>query len=268
MKKNIKGFVKNIKITTCIFTILLSLLMFTNCSKSEHDNSETEKEVEETTTNESCTSTCDFDDLLVETSWISGDKYDRDSFEACGVDGEEWMDKYNNGNVKLKCLATDGHRTELKENTGYETSLDNYKEMYFSANYTNIPENGVTIAQIHNRNSNVVRPWIRVYIDDDRYIKIKETETTPNETSSTYSTYTGPKYTSGDAIKITVWTGINNKKEGEFKIITNGITFTKTVSPSSDWSSYSNDYYLKAGVYTEGNDLQATVEYDYFSINH
>ncbi|MDO5969108.1 polysaccharide lyase family 7 protein [Flavivirga aquimarina] len=215
-----------------------------------------------------CGPNVDFEDLVVETSWISGSTGNRSTFGACGVDNESWMDKYNDGIVMMKCLSGKGHRTELKENTGDESSLSTSKTMTFTAKYTNIAKNGISIAQIHNRGSGIKRPWIRLYIDDDRYIRIKETETNPTGSSSSYSTYTGPKYTSGNVITVTVKTGLSGQSKAEVKVQTNGNSWTKTLSPSSAWSSKSNTYYLKAGVYTEGNDKTCTVKYSYFSINH
>jgi len=253
-------------------SIIASLLTVTSCSNDENelegDNLATTNESSKTSGATCSGSDVDFGDLKVETSWISNDKSDRDTYDACGVDGEIWMDKYSDGRVMLKCLSGDGHRTELKEDTGDEASLNNYKKIKFTGKYTSIPEHGVTIAQIHNRNSSVKRPWIRVYIDSDRIVRIKETETTPNKDSSDYSTYDGPKYTSGASMTIQVWTGISGKSEGNVSIETGGNSYNKTLTPSSDWSSYSSDYYLKAGVYTEGDNTTATVKYDYFSISH
>ncbi|PQJ80267.1 polysaccharide lyase family 7 protein [Polaribacter porphyrae] len=204
----------------------------------------------------------DFGELVVETSWISKDKRNRDTFKASEIDDKEWMDVYDNGIVKMTCLAPKSHRTELKENAGVESSLNTFKKMEYTATLKNIPYNGVTIAQIHNRGG-VKRPWIRVYVDDDRHIKIKATETTPDEKKSTYSTYVGPLYTAESefSINITTQNGL-----ATFEIKNEGTSFSKTLSPSSDWNKYKNNYYLKAGVYTEGNDVEPILEISAFSI--
>ena len=104
----------------------------------------------------------DFDNLQVETSWISGNTGDRDTYTASTIDGKSWMDILSSGAVKFKCLAGDGHRTELKERPGTEASLNTSREMKYTATLKNLPQNGVTIAQIHNRGG-VNRPWVRVY---------------------------------------------------------------------------------------------------------
>lgn len=256
---------------TLSLSIATSLFFAMSCNKDENDVEDlTLTSINEAskTSGGSCSSAVDFKDLTVETSWISNDKGDRDTFGACGVDDEDWMNRLNSGGVVMRCLSGDGHRTELKEDVGDEAPLDHYRRMSFTGKFTNLPEHGVTIAQIHNRHSSVKRPWIRVYIDDDKKVKIKETETSPNGSSSNYSTYTGPQYSSGDTMTITVWTGTSGQKKGKVKIETNGNTYQKVLWPSSSWDSYKNDYYLKAGVYTEGDDKEVKVKYDSFSIIH
>lgn len=221
-------------------------------------------EVSSSSSSTAPTVSVDFDDLEVETSWISEDTGDRDAFDASNVDNEEWMDVYSTGIVMMKCLAADSHRTELKEASGDEASLSTSKQMSYTATVTSIPAHGVTIAQIHNRGG-VKRPFIRVFIDDDRVIRIKETETTPDESSSTYSEYDGPSYTSGDDLTITINTSGGS---AAISIITGGNSYSKTVTPSSDWNDFSDDYYLKAGVYTEGDDTEPKINFSSFSINH
>ena len=226
------------------------------------EDDEENEEVEEVTT--VTNGTVDFGSLEVETSWISEDQGDRDTFEASDVDGEEWMDVNSSGVVTMKCLAEDSHRTELKEKSGDEASLNTYKKMSYTATLVDVPENGVTIAQIHNRGG-VNRPWIRVYVDYDGYIKIKETDTTPDESKSTYTVYEGPEYNSGDEISVTVTT---ENKKASFKIITNGNTLNETITPSEDWDDFSDSYYLKAGVYTEGDDTEPQMEFSSFSLDY
>lgn len=238
-----------------IFTIIFS------CSSNSSD-----EQIDDTPDNTvdptETTKDVDFGLLVVETSWISKDTGDRDTFLASSIDGREWMDIYDNGNVMMTCLAGDSHRTELKENSGDEKALNTYKQMEYTATLTSIPVNGVTIAQIHNRGG-VNRPWIRVYVDDDKFIKIKATETTPDESKSTYSTYTGPLYTAGNEYSIHITT---QNGSSSFEIITGGTSYSKTLTPSSDWNNYQNSYYLKAGVYTEGNDVEPLLEISKFSL--
>ena len=208
--------------------------------------------------------TVDFGTLEVETSWISENQYDRYVFDASSVDDEEWMYVNSTGTVTMKCLAEDSHRTELKERKGEEASLSIYKEMLYTSILTNIPEHGVTIAQIHNRGG-VSRPWIRVYVHSDKTIRIKATETTPDENNSTYTTYIGPEYISGDELSVSIETKDGN---AYFEIETAGTTFNEILTPSEDWDDFSDSYYLKAGVYTEGDDTEPQMEFSSFSLEY
>ena len=250
-------------------TLIVVVVLVVSCSTKDAIELEPVDLIIENETSDasraSCGAAVNFKDLVVETSWISGETGDRDTFDACGVDGKSWMDKYNSGVVMMKCLKGKGHRTELKEEPGSESSLLKRKKLEFTAKYTRIAKNGVTIAQIHNRGSGVRRPWVRVYIDDDRYVKIKETRTNPTGSSSSYNTFIGPKYTSGDNLTVRVLT---SKGKAKFRITTAGEIWNKTVQPSSSWSSKSDSYYLKAGVYTEGSDKTPTVKYSAFTITH
>jgi len=204
--------------------------------------------------------------LVVETSWDTQNTGNRDQYDASTIDDKAWMDVLEDGKVMMKCLAGDSHRTELKEDSGDEQSLTAYRKMEYKGNLYNIPENGVTIAQIHNRATGVKRPWIRVFVDDDNYIKIRETETTPDETSSTYSTFpssSGVLYTSGDDLHIKI--EIENGS-AYFYIEADGESYEETLTPNSDWDDYASGYYFKAGVYTEGNDVQPRMEFKEFDI--
>ena len=256
--------------------ILLGLTLgFMSCSKDSddleneiHDLSYTSSESHDFTSGGNCHSMRNFKDLVVETSWISNNTGDRDTFDACEVDNESWMDKLWFA-VDIKCRAGDGHRSELKEDSGDEAGLNTYKKMSFKGKLSSIPSNGVTIAQIHNRGSNVKRPWLRVYVDKDDKIKVKETETNPTGSSSSYSTYTGPSYTEGNDMEVTIWTGLSGQTKAKITVKTGGQTWTKNnIKPSSDWNSKSSSYYLKAGVYTEGDDKQPQMRYSKFYIYH
>jgi len=148
------------KLTTA--AVSLALLTFTGCSKEElsytnGDENDVIKTTAAKTSGGSCSTTVNFNDLLVETTYISGLTNDKDTYDACGVDNEIWMNKFFDNIVKLECLEGKDHRTELKEATGDEANLTKYKKMKFTAKYTNIPSNGVTIAQIHNRANGIKR---------------------------------------------------------------------------------------------------------------
>ena len=75
---------------------------------------------------EDCSTAINFDDLNVETTWISGDKHYIEEYAACGLDNEEWASKFKDGKFMLRCLKDDDQRTELKEANGDEANLAKY----------------------------------------------------------------------------------------------------------------------------------------------
>jgi len=75
----------------------------------------------------------------------------------------------------------------------------------------------------------------------------------------------GPKYVSGDEFSVSV---LIKDGEASFEIITNEEVYQETFIPGSDWGEYSEDYYLKAGVYTEGDDKEPQIKFSSFSLNY
>jgi hypothetical protein len=244
---------------------LLSLsIPLTSCSKvDEQEDVTTQAEV---IVSEKLTAKVfQISDFYIETSWLSGESSrTTKSFSSTSTDNEIWYDKNSTGYYVMKSLATDGNRTEWKEIE--ESSLTNGKSMTYKAKVESIPQNGVTIAQIHNRGNNVNRPWLRVFIDDDRKIKIKVTTNNPSNSSGTYQEYTGATYAQGSEYILAI---TYNGGGANVKVTTSsGSTIiNKTISPSSSWNSYSNTYYFKAGVYTEGDDKQPKITFNYFYFN-
>ena len=208
------------------------------------------------TTGSTCSPYVNFGDLQVETSWVHNDPGNLFVAPlACGVDNEGWLDKRLDSIMVLKTLPSPGHRTELKEAPGLEAALDVYKRMVFRVEYYNIPQDGeITVAQIHNRGG-VSRPWIRLYLETDGYFKIKETETCPTCPASTYTTYVGPQYSKGELAKISLRTRVDGVKKAYIAIKTpsHPTAWIKKLTPSCDWQPFEDDYYFKAGIYTQGS---------------
>ena len=230
--------------------------------KSDDDNSNEEEEEEETPSTD-LSGTFNLEDFQIETSWLSGENStSTTSFTATSKDNEDWYDKVGN-TYWLKSLETDGNRTEWKEYPGKEASLSTYKKMEYKAIVEDIPENGVTIAQVHNRGG-VNRPLLRVYIDDDRYIKIKVTSTDPSASSSSYDVYEGPFYREGTDFTVRVLT---QSGRVSINVITTNGSMSETITPSGDWDDWDDSYYLKAGVYTEGDDTNPKITFDYFVVD-
>ena len=203
------------------------------------------------------------EDFQIETSWLTGeDSRTTESFTATSKDNEDWYDKDGN-TYWLKSLQTDGNRTEWKEYPGKEASLSTYKKMQYKAMVEDIPEKGVTIAQVHNRGG-VNRPLLRVYIDDDGYMKIKVTRTSPDASSSSYDVYDGPFYSEGTDYSLEF---LIDDGRVYIEVETTNGSMSETITPSEDWDDFSDSYYLKAGVYTEGDDTNPKITFDYFIVD-
>ncbi len=135
------------------------------------------------------------------------------------------------------------------------------KTLSYTASIHNIPENGVTIAQVHNRGNGVLRPLVRVYIDDDLIVKYKLTD--DPDSPSDYTTITGPLYQEGDPISVTVT--LENGTASFLTTTTSG-SVEETFTPSAKWVPYTTSFYLKSGVYTEGNDTRPEIHFSEFEL--
>jgi len=156
----------------------------------------------------------------------------------------------------LKSSALKGKRTEWKEKN--QSSLNNYKTMTYEAKVTNIPTDGVTIAQLHNRGLDVKRPFIRVYIENDR-IHVKETINDLTSASGQWdNAFKGPSYVAGTKfkVKLTVADGKLN-----VKVVTTTGAMDENFIPNVTSNVYDNSYYFKAGVYTEGDNTEPVIRF-------
>ena len=197
--------------------------------------------------------------LQIETSWNTADR--ATVSEDATTHGPTAYYFMENQEMVLISKEPDGKRTELKETPGQERSLDVVKSLSYTATIFNIPENGVTIAQVHNRSNGVLRPLVRVYIDDDRKVKFKLTD--DPDSASQYTTVNGPLYQAGEVIEVSIST---SNGTASFTATTPAGTFSETFTPSNNWAPYSEGYYFKAGVYTEGNDTRAEIRFSEFDL--
>jgi hypothetical protein len=243
--------------------LLIIPLLLTNCTTQEEADTSTETDSFVVT---SLTSQVyQISDFYIETSWLSGENSrSTESFDSSSIDNESWYDKNSSGYYTMKSLATDGNRTEWKEKE--ESSMVNNKSITYQAKVESIPENGVTIAQIHNRGNGVNRPFLRVFIDDDRKIKIKVTTNNPSNDDGTYTEYTGSTYSQGSTFNLSI-TYNGSSATVDVTDSSGSTIINETVTPSNSWNNYSSTYYFKAGVYTEGDDKQPKITFNYFYFN-
>ena len=196
--------------------------------------------------------TFSFDDFDGETSHAGagGSIKRRAYFNPTTTDNQFYFDVNSSGQRVFKCDNEKSHRTEIKEKSGKESSLSTSKDMEYIGKLENIPNLGVTVAQVHNRGTGVKRPLLRVYVVNGKFY-IKTTTNNPTLSTGTYSTITGPNYTSGSTYTLRIRFSSGNVL---IDITTTSGSISPTITPTSNWSSFSTKYYLKAGVYTEGTD--------------
>ncbi|MBU2996299.1 polysaccharide lyase family 7 protein [Cellulophaga baltica] len=263
----------SIKSTLKTLLLLLSIILV-GCS-ADQSIADINEELDSTALTSSSLSNFYFGNLEIEESWNaavnSNGTYSTTSHTidlSNTVDEAYFYENSDGDQLNLKCKAEDGRRAEFKEPSGEEGPLTQYRKIDFTAVYFSIPENGVTIAQVHNRGDGGGKPLFRLELEADGTLKTVLRDL-PNGTSTT-DTNSIPDfiYDEGDSIRIIL------KKD-------NGLVYLK-IRQNSEWvinttfeapeawnvSNVKDFYYLKAGVYTEGNDEEARVKYKKFKISY
>ena len=242
--------------------LLVFCMLFGACTSESKDTEPVNNEPDMETPNETANipgENFNLSTLQIETSWNTPDRSTvSENATTFGPTDYYYMD---NEVMVLVSKEPDGKRTELKEAPGQERALTVAKTLSYTATIHNIPENGVTIAQVHNRADGVLRPLVRVYIDDDLKLKYKLTD--DPDSDSEYTTITGPLYQEGDTLQVTVT--LENGTASFLTTTTSG-SVEETFTPSAKWLPYPNSYYLKAGVYTEGNDTRPEIHFSEFEL--
>lgn len=242
------------------FLAFLVFILFFNCSKDDSkDDINTPVIVDDNPRGDNPGDNFDLTTLYIETSWNTPDRSTISEL-ASTFNAIDFFFMENHSMVLIS-KESDGKRTELKEPRGEEKSLNAYKKLDYTAKVDFIPENGVTIAQVHNRGNGVIRPLVRVYIDNDRKIKFRLSD--DPEGDSTFITIIGPDYEEGSVFSVMV---LIEKGEAEFSIETTSGSKKHTFRPSNNWQQYSTSYYSKSGVYTEGDDTKPKISFSAFSL--
>lgn len=186
-------------------------------------------------------------DSGTKTSTVKGDDlegyYDNNIF---------WLS--TNNRMVLESHKTKSKRTELKETAS--NALGKTHVMYYVAYVDNIPADGVTIAQIHNR-AGAEKPLLRVEIGEDRKLHIIESLTIEKDDSgSQYYEKRESSFTYKENTKIIVKLTLKSNGKVQAYVKYDGETFSRTFTPESDWtnSSIASGYYFKAGVYNDSGD--------------
>lgn len=192
-----------------------------------------------------------------------------DVFDA-GKPDDIWFFQTNDrAELNLHCQADKGRRTEFKQRS--EGALTVNSRMEFDAVYFDIPEEGMTIAQVHNRGGNSNKPFFRLEIHQDELETIvrrdPEVNSSDTEFTKEFYNFVGDQNYNGEALHIII-----EKGEGVVHLLVEQegtVLIDETYAPESNtnWvtdNSIANGFYLKAGVYnpaaahTEPIDMQYT----------
>ncbi|MEM6720164.1 MAG: polysaccharide lyase family 7 protein [Bacteroidota bacterium] len=183
-----------------------------------------------------------------------------------GTNDSYFIGKYkrnSDGSYKLTSCKEKSRRTEWKQKSGQEASLNNSRTMTYKAKFSDYPSGGVTIAQLHNRGA-AERPLLRVEIKNGK-IRCYITTTYKKNQGSTYETSL-QSYKAGADLDLKMEVGNNRVK---ITVKTGSVTRTATYTTNnsnykkvihSKWfdSGVKNDFYFKAGVYNDSGDGSKT----------
>jgi len=176
----------------------------------------------------------------------------------------------NGVDLNLKCQEQEGRRAEFKQVS--EGPLSTPSRMEFEGVYFQVPEEGMTIAQVHNRGGNSNKPFFRLELHDNELETIArmDPEVSSSDTSFDKESYpfsNGANY-NGEPIKILI-----EKGNGLVHLVAehNGvILIDDTYAPESNtnWvtdNGIANGYYLKAGIYNPVADHTQDIVMQYTS---
>lgn len=275
-----------------ILIISCTLVALTGCSNEEFSDNEITEEVTLNTIGQkrncgTCSTTvypgalnqfkASLKKMDLEHHWNGGADQDNhanpQNSGACDVD---FFTRCGNQMVLSSTGGVDD-RTELKLPSAYNQSLNNYSQMRFTAQIVDIPSSsisskqnkGVTIAQIHNRGTNVERPLARIDIAGYRK-KVRATfahgyKKTDGDTSIDLldydegdSMYVRLRINSdGNAISLYVRNFTQN-------IIESG---TWVIDDGSNWFNKTSTFYYKTGVYQQLAGEEPSISYNYLYFN-
>lgn len=159
-----------------------------------------------------------------------------------------------NNRMVLESHSTNKKRTELKETNS--NALGTFHTMYYVAYVDNIPADGVTIAQIHNREG-AEKPLLRVEIGDDKKIHIIEALTIKKaDSDSKYYDKRVSSFTYKENERIIVRLRLLSNGKVNVYVKYGTQTMARTFTPESQWrdSKVAKGYYFKAGVYNDSGD--------------
>ncbi|NRD18703.1 hypothetical protein HNV08_01485 [Winogradskyella eckloniae] len=156
--------------------------------------------------------------------------------------------------LNLVCQLEKGRRVEFKQIS--EGPLTSYAKMEFEGVYYNIPDGGMTIAQVHNRGGSSNKPFFRLELHDDKLETVIRKDPEVSSSATTFSKIDFPFVNNGAYTQFPLNVTLE-KNNGVVSIMVMQddvvlINEDFEADPTTNWvndSGISNGYYLKAGLY-------------------
>lgn len=158
--------------------------------------------------------------------------------------------------LNLECQLEKGRRIEFKQSS--EGPLTSLSKLTFEGAYYDVPDNGVTIAQVHNRGGSSNKPFFRLvlYKDGLETVIRKDPEVSSSDTSfqkEDFSFVDGADYdTSSLKIILEKNDGFVHISVEQNEVIILDESYTADIT--TDWvndNGIANGFYLKAGLYND-----------------
>jgi hypothetical protein len=237
MKKTITMF-KQVALASCF-----SLLLFTaSCTSDDSDITadKTSSSVSKTTYTAPYTVfSSTLSNFKLQTDYESSDITDLSSY------AESWFYLDSGNLMRLNNDGGSGTRTELRGLTEYNKTAT--KTMTVVAYLSSQPDGEVTVAQLHNSNSDV--PALRISISGTTIYYKFNNVAVKGTTDTNNGAFSGITYTTG--AKLTIVLKLSGSKIAA--TITSGTTTATTKTFSLADFDYSSGYYFKTGVYCQSS---------------
>ena len=158
--------------------------------------------------------------------------------------------------LNLECQLDKGRRIEFKQVS--EGPLTSFSRIELEGVYYDIPNNGVTIAQVHNRGGNGNKPFFRLVLHNDGLETVirKDPEVSSRETDFDKNDFPFSDEGNYDLSPLKIVLEKNNDAV-HISVEQNGVMILDqsfAPDPTTRWVSntgISNGFYLKAGLYND-----------------
>ncbi|MUU79196.1 polysaccharide lyase family 7 protein [Winogradskyella endarachnes] len=160
----------------------------------------------------------------------------------------------NEEELNLVCQLDKGRRAELKQTT--EGPLTSYSKMEFEGIYYNIPSEGMTIAQVHNRGGNSNKPFFRLELHNHKLETVIRKDPEVSSSETTFSKIDFPFVDNGNYTQFPLNVTLEkNNGVVSIRVMQGDVVIVDEdfeADPTTNWvndTGISNGYYLKAGLY-------------------